>query len=151
GGIVSADIKANVNLRIALRVRDRVDSEDVLGVPDAVDLPETAPGRALARTGGSPARAFQTGRIAGHPASGSDGVVVRAPGEPWPTSRRQRDLGPTDLQRLTATLTTAAADLGITQPHRPWLPPLPETLTAAEIPAPVADTGAPFALVDHPE
>ncbi|WEV79617.1 FtsK/SpoIIIE domain-containing protein [Janibacter cremeus] len=151
GGIVSADIKANVNLRIALRVRDRVDSDDVLGVPDAVDIPESAPGRALARTGGSPARAFQTGRVAGHAASGSDGVVVRTPGEPWPTASRPRDLGPTDLQRLTATLATAAADLGITQPHRPWLPPLPETISADGLPVPAEDTGAPFALVDHPE
>lgn len=151
GGIVSADIKANVNLRIALRVRDRIDSEDVLGVPDAVDLPETAPGRALARTGGSPARAFQTGRVAGHGAAGSDAVVVRTLGEPWPTAVRQQAPGPTDLQRLTATLTTVAADLGITRPHRPWLPPLPETITADRLPVPGEDTGAPFALVDRPE
>ena len=40
GGIVSADIKANVNLRIALRVRDRADSDDVIGCPDAAALCE---------------------------------------------------------------------------------------------------------------
>ncbi|NYF99155.1 FtsK/SpoIIIE domain-containing protein [Janibacter cremeus] len=152
GGIVSADIKANVNLRIALRVRDRVDSEDVLGVPDAVDLPETAPGRALARTGGSPARSFQTGRVAGHEAPGSDGVLVRDPGSPWPTAPQCADLGPTDLQRIAATLTRVAADLQTAQPHRPWLPPLACVITAEELPTPGEhDLGAPFALVDRPE
>ena len=35
-GVVTADIKANVNLRIALRVRDRSDSDDVIDAPDAV-------------------------------------------------------------------------------------------------------------------
>lgn len=152
GGIVSADIKANVNLRIALRVRDRVDSDDVLGTADAVDIPEEAPGRALARTGGSPPRAFQTGRVAGHAVSLADGVLVRDPGETWPAPPRRTDLGPTDLQRLTATITTAAADLGIRDPHRPWLPPLAETITAAGIPdATEAGAGAPFAVVDRPE
>lgn len=156
GGIVSADIRANVNLRIALRVRDRIDSDDVLGTPDAVDLPEEAPGRALARTGGSPAQAFQTGRIAGHAGSATDRVLVRSPGDPWPVDPTAvTPSGPTDLQRLTATITTAAGSLGITPPHRPWLPPLAETITAAEVhdlPAPTADgPAAPFAVVDRPE
>ncbi|WP_435199620.1 FtsK/SpoIIIE domain-containing protein [Janibacter sp. GS2] len=155
GGIVSADIKANVNLRIALRVRDRIDSDDVLGTADAVDIPEEAPGRALARTGGSPARAFQTGRIAGHAISLADGVLVRAPGTPWPTPARPQDGGRTDLQRLTATITDLATDLDIGTPHRPWLPPLAPTLTPADIPvrrrADDEAPGAPFAVVDRPE
>ncbi|WP_338748250.1 FtsK/SpoIIIE domain-containing protein [Janibacter alittae] len=152
GGIVSADIKANVNLRISLRVRDRADSDDVLGVPDAVDLPESAPGRALARTGGSPARSFQTGRVAGHEAPGPGAVLVRDPGSPWPATSRRTDVGPTDLQRLAATLTSVAGDLGIAQPHRPWLPPLAQALAVEELPVPHGDDhGAPFALVDRPE
>lgn len=152
GGIVSADIKANVNLRIALRVRDRVDSDDVLGTPDAVDIPEEAPGRALARTGGSPARTFQTGRVAGHAPSPDDGVLVRDPGAPWPARPRAVDPGPTDLQRLTATIATAARELDIPEPHRPWLPPLAETITADAVTAGPAGPGsAPFALLDRPE
>lgn len=153
GGIVSADIKANVNLRIALRVRDRIDSDDVLGTADAVDIPEEAPGRALARTGGSPARAFQVGRVAGHAASPSQGVLVRDPGTPWPSTTRPLATGPTDLHRLTTTVTTAAARLGIATPHRPWLPPLADTITAQELPAGPLEGlgGAPFAVVDRPE
>ncbi len=62
-GVISSDIKANVNLRIALRVRDRVDSEDVVDAPDAARLSERTPGRALARTGGGDLHAFQCARI----------------------------------------------------------------------------------------
>ncbi|MGO1167022.1 MAG: FtsK/SpoIIIE domain-containing protein, partial [Janibacter sp.] len=155
GGIVSADIKANVNLRIALRVRDRIDSDDVLGTADAVDIPEEAPGRALARTGGSPARSFQTGRIAGHAASLTAGVLVRDSGGAWPEAPRRADHGPTDLQRLAAAIARVAADLDIGAPHRPWLPPLAPTLTPADLPdhgcADEDAPGAPFALVDRPE
>lgn len=151
GGIVSADIKANVNLRIALRVRDRVDSDDVLGCKEAADIPEDAPGRALSRTGGSPARAFQTGRIAGHALSEDAGVLVRRPGEPWPVPIRTADPGPTDLQRLVRTLEATADDLGLAPPHRPWLPPLPGHIPGVDLPAGEADLGAPFGLLDLPD
>ena len=151
GGIVSADIRANVNLRIALRVRDRVDSEDVLGGPEAVSLPEDVPGRALARTGGAPARTFQTGRVAGHAVSATDGVLVRRPGIDWPTPSSPTDPGPTDLARLANTLVRVADDLGIAPPHRPWLPPLDECIPAADIPGRLGATGAPFGVVDRPD
>ena len=151
GGIVSADIKANVNLRIALRVRDRVDSDDVIGTPAAVDIPVQAPGRALARTGGSPARAFQTGRVAGHASTAQDVVLVRDPGTPWPSVGSPGDDHPTDIQRLVTSMTTAAAQLGITPPHRPWLPPLAEIIPATALPASLDGRGAPFALVDQPD
>ncbi|QOK21916.1 FHA domain-containing protein [Janibacter indicus] len=149
GGIVSADIKANVNLRIALRVRDRADSDDVIGCPDAAEIPETAPGRALASTGGGPPRAFQTGRVAGHAAGVGGALLVRRPGEAWPAPPVVDDLGPTDLQRLARTMTRVAQSLAIPAPHRPWLPPLPETIEASQLPDDEV-TGAPFGLVDLP-
>lgn len=150
GGIVSADIKANVNLRIALRVRDRVDSDDVIGCPDAMSIPETSPGRALASTGGSPARPFQTGRVAGHDVGSADRLAVRRPGEPWPKTRVPADAGPTDLQRLTTTMTQLATSLGLPTPHRPWLPPLPSTVRAGDLVVDTTVSGAPFGLTDLP-
>lgn len=42
-GIVSADIRANVNLRIALRVRDDGDSQDVIDTMDAARIPASSP------------------------------------------------------------------------------------------------------------
>ena len=64
-GIVSADIAANVNLRIALRVRDRTDSEDVIEARDAAAISASTPGRAFARSGANPLVSFQAARVAG--------------------------------------------------------------------------------------
>lgn len=46
-GVVSADIRANASLRIALRVRDPAESVDVVDRPDAAGLPSARPGRAI--------------------------------------------------------------------------------------------------------
>ena len=50
-GAISDDIRANTNLRIALRVQDAAESVDVIGVPDAAALPRHRPGRAVLRFG----------------------------------------------------------------------------------------------------
>ncbi|MFI5075229.1 MAG: FtsK/SpoIIIE domain-containing protein, partial [Actinomycetales bacterium] len=63
GGIVSADIRANVSLRIALRVRDRTDSVDVLDDPDAASIDATTPGRATLRGAATPLTRFQSARV----------------------------------------------------------------------------------------
>ncbi|MBE8146670.1 hypothetical protein IOD13_11630 [Brevibacterium casei] len=48
-GIVTGQMKANINIRICLRVRDDADSLDVIGVPDAAHLPPGCPGTTAAR------------------------------------------------------------------------------------------------------
>ena len=50
GGIVSADMRANVSLRVALRVRDRSDSDDVIDDPRSATISDRMPGRAFVRT-----------------------------------------------------------------------------------------------------
>ncbi|HRE00166.1 MAG TPA: FtsK/SpoIIIE domain-containing protein, partial [Ilumatobacteraceae bacterium] len=45
-GVVSDDISANTNLRIALRLQDRAESNDVVGDAAAAHLPRSIPGRA---------------------------------------------------------------------------------------------------------
>lgn len=52
-GIVTGQMKANINIRICLRVRDDADSLDVIGVPDAAHLPPGCPGTALLDAGSS--------------------------------------------------------------------------------------------------
>jgi S-DNA-T family DNA segregation ATPase FtsK/SpoIIIE len=52
-GAVGPELRANINLRISLRVADEQDSLDVLGVKDGAYLPVEVPGRFLARTGGA--------------------------------------------------------------------------------------------------
>lgn len=46
-GVVSARMRANISLRICLRVRDEADSHEVLGVPDAAWVSPDLPGTAL--------------------------------------------------------------------------------------------------------
>src|SRR5262249_12833399 len=75
-GAVSADIRANVNLRIALRMTDRADSQDVLDVPDAAEIEPATPGRAIARSGGTAPTTFQVARVSCAP-PGPGTVEVR--------------------------------------------------------------------------
>ena len=51
-GVVDQKIRANTNLRVALRVQDAFDSQDVIGVPDAASIDRKAPGRAIFSVGG---------------------------------------------------------------------------------------------------
>ncbi|MFF7728685.1 FtsK/SpoIIIE domain-containing protein [Streptomyces sp. NPDC008001] len=75
-GVVTADIRANTNLRISLRVTDAADSQDVLEVNDAVGISAGTPGRALARIGHRSVLPFQTA-YAGTPRE--DGPAEAAP------------------------------------------------------------------------
>ncbi|MFD7664092.1 FtsK/SpoIIIE domain-containing protein [Streptomyces sp. NPDC059788] len=87
-GVVTADIRANTNLRISLRVTDALDSQDVLEVNDAVSISSETPGRALARIGHRSVLPFQTafvgavrdGAQATSPDAGDPGQV----GQPGP-------------------------------------------------------------------
>ncbi|MCS0636797.1 FtsK/SpoIIIE domain-containing protein [Streptomyces sp. LP05-1] len=76
-GVVTADIRANTNLRIALRVTDAMDSQDVLEVNDAVTISAATPGRALARIGHRSVLPFQTAYVG---APREDTTTVRLPG-----------------------------------------------------------------------
>src|SRR5258707_7285188 len=64
-GVVSADIRANTNLRIALRVTDAAESLDVIDVPDAARIARSTPGRCYVRSGASAPAAVQSARIGG--------------------------------------------------------------------------------------
>ncbi len=59
-GAISDNIKANTNLRIALRVQEANDSRDVIDVSDAAAIPRGAPGRAYVRLGPNEVVAIQS-------------------------------------------------------------------------------------------
>ena len=66
--MVSAEIKANTNLRIALRVTDAGDSDGRDRVAGrGAHLQDRLPGRAYARLGHSSLIPFQTSRVGGRP------------------------------------------------------------------------------------
>lgn len=76
-GAVTEDIRANTSCRIALRVTDRHDSNDVIGAADAAAIPRYRPGRALARFGPGELVAFQSALVTGVTPPAARGLRVR--------------------------------------------------------------------------
>ena len=76
-GAVTEDIRANTSCRIALRVTDRHDSNDVIGAADAAAIPRSRPGRALARFGPGELVAFQSALVTGVTPPAARGLRVR--------------------------------------------------------------------------
>ncbi|WP_084010836.1 FtsK/SpoIIIE domain-containing protein [Pseudofrankia sp. DC12] len=85
GGVVSPEIRANTNLRIALRMTDAAESMDVIDAPDAARISRAVPGRAFARLGHTSLVPFQAGRVSGRGApSGSRATPARDPDRAGP-------------------------------------------------------------------
>ncbi|WP_159617338.1 FtsK/SpoIIIE domain-containing protein [Arthrobacter zhaoguopingii] len=87
-GAVSADIRANTTLRIALRTTDASESRDIIDAPDSATLSPSTPGRAFARMSAAVLLPFQAARVGGRRASarpaGAAAVAAAAVGRvPW--------------------------------------------------------------------
>jgi DNA segregation ATPase FtsK/SpoIIIE, S-DNA-T family len=159
-GVVSADIRANTNLRIALRVTDPDESTDVIDDPSAAWIAKSTPGRCYVRSGAGSPVPVQSARIGGRRAGTGPGrsstQVIPVPwqglGRPLPTadaagagtgSAAGRG-GPaatadgpdmaTDLSVLVDAVRGAAAALGLPAQRSPWLAPLPEVITQDALP-----------------
>ncbi|PRY61271.1 S-DNA-T family DNA segregation ATPase FtsK/SpoIIIE [Knoellia remsis] len=142
-GAITADIQANVNLRIAMRVRDVADSQDVIGSADAAHLPADRPGRGFARGGDGELVEFQAARV-GTPGESRRLDVVALDAQcqalgPVRSTNLDAATGTAavtalDLAALSAAAGEAARALSLDTPHRPWLPALSEQLTPAGLP-----------------
>ena len=64
-GVIKDNLRANTNLRIALRVNDIDDSLDVVEDPMAAHFPPELPGRAVAKTGPGRLTTFQAAYVGG--------------------------------------------------------------------------------------
>ncbi|WP_136193863.1 FtsK/SpoIIIE domain-containing protein [Actinomyces procaprae] len=137
-GVVSAEIKSNTNLRIALRVTDEADSDDVIESPVSAQIPPSIPGRAFARLGHASLRQFQAARVGGRPRGAAPQAPLRAGPltlaemsrpEPAPPQLEEDISIPTDLATLVDAMNQAHALTGRPDPHSPWLEPLPENVT----------------------
>ena len=152
-GVVTDDIRANTSCRIALRVTDRHDSNDVIDSPAAARIPRQRPGQALARLGPSELIAFQSALVTGTTPGGSAGLRVGSAGEPkqHADSEQGRDpAGRSDLDAVVDAVRTAHRRRGGRAPRSPWPAPLPSELAADALAATVA-AGEPAAwLVDDP-
>ncbi|HEU4329972.1 MAG TPA: FtsK/SpoIIIE domain-containing protein [Lapillicoccus sp.] len=151
GGVVSADIRANVSLRIALRVRDRVDSIDVLDAADATALDARTPGRAFLRGAATALTEFQSARVTSQPRGVRRLTVSPLDREPCrpDTSEPERE-GKRDVDRIVAATNDAATSLGIVTPSSPWLPPLPDRVNATDLDAAPTLSLLPLGLEDDP-
>ena len=158
-GIVSDNIRANTNLRVALRVSDPAESSDVVGDPVAARIARSMPGRGFLRTGHSELTEFQSAYVGGHSvaACAGAGVVVRpldrAGGAAPPALARVDDDRATDLERTVEAIAHAADQAGGPLPPAPWLPPLPEILALDDLGEAASRAGAaivPLGVVDDP-
>ena len=165
-GVVSPEIRANTNLRIALRVTDASESSDVIDAPESAHISKTTPGRAYVRLGAASLVPFQSGRVGGRRPSATDDdaqtarevlvqpVTLTELAEPEParqrpsTSRAQAER--TDLEDLVEAVVTAHQRTGKPLPRKPWLPPLPLTVLLADLPALGTRHQIPLGLQDHP-
>ncbi|MGH8824310.1 MAG: FtsK/SpoIIIE domain-containing protein [Jiangellaceae bacterium] len=136
-GVVSAEIKSNTNLRIALRVTDASDSQDVVESEVAAHIAASTPGRAFARLGHSSLVPFQSSRVGGRPRADGEMAPVgvrdvewqslgRAPVAPRAGNEEPDVSVPTDLALLVRSIGQASASLAVQAAPSPWLPPLPE-------------------------
>jgi DNA segregation ATPase FtsK/SpoIIIE, S-DNA-T family len=152
-GVVSADIRANTNLRIALRVTDASESSDVIDAADAAGIAKSTPGRCYVRSGASSLTAVQAARVGGRRPGAT--TVAAAPvvarvgwadlGRPAPRPAAgddDDDDASTDLSVLVGAIRQAARRLGLASQRSPWLPPIGEVVPVGDLPPVEAGRGA---------
>ena len=145
-GVVNDDIRANTDLRLALRLHDRADAVDVVGDPTPSRFPRGRPGRAALRLGPDELVVFQSAWSSG-PVGGDEHHGVRV------HRRDQRESGgasdrddvaedargcdaetpssrATELAAVVDAVVAAAEVAGLAAAHRPWVDPLPHPLLA---------------------
>ncbi|MFI6811460.1 FtsK/SpoIIIE domain-containing protein [Nonomuraea sp. NPDC050328] len=161
GGVVTPDIAANTNLRIALRVTSSEESNDVINAPTAAQISKTTPGRCYVRSGASSLHAVQSARIGGRrPGQGRakteyieiNPITWQRLGAPL-GSRAQADdesLMETDLSVLVEVIGRTASAMGVAEQRSPWLEPLADTLTLSEVEPADTWTKLPMGLADIP-
>ncbi|MEU3186043.1 FtsK/SpoIIIE domain-containing protein [Streptomyces sp. NPDC006923] len=176
-GVVTGDIRANTNLRIALRVTDQTESHDVVDTKEAVDISPRTPGRAVVKRGPRLAEPFQTAWVGAERPARMPEETAAVPGAraevrsaelSWEALGRPATLpetaevttgapsapAPTDLQALVMAVREAADGLeDFAEQSSPWLPPLDQEVLLDDLEPLSANRPLliPYALEDVPE
>lgn len=158
-GVIKDNLRANTNLRIALRMADTEDSTDILGDPMAAFFDPSIPGRGAAKRGPGRITAFQTGYVGGRTTDAppkpridveeldfGSHAAWEAPQEDSPDG----DTGPTDIARIVDTVGAAAHQAGVPAPRKPWLDELAAIYSFNRLPNPRTDEKLPLGVVDRP-
>ncbi len=139
-GVVDDDIRANTNLRIALRLNDRADATDVINDAMPTQFSRSTPGRAALRLGPEELIVFQAAcclqptRPANHGGIRVESALV--------SDAEAGVEAPSELDVAVALINDSVMMAQFAPPHRPWIDPLPARITAAAVDV-LADT------VDH--
>lgn len=147
-GVIRDNLRANTNLRIALRMADESDSSDVINVKDAAYFDNSTPGRGAIKIGSDRITHFQTGYLGGRASDASKRSPLKlrsfgfSEGEQWdipeggPGSRAARRRGitmPRDIERVRDCIVSAAIAEGLEQPRRPWQDELPHVVDVYDL------------------
>ncbi|HEX4443163.1 MAG TPA: FtsK/SpoIIIE domain-containing protein [Galbitalea sp.] len=161
-GVIKDNLRANTNLRIALRMADEGDSLDVLGTPVAATFDPSIPGRGAVRTGPGRIRGFQSGYAGGWtasvtaPASIAIEELTFGPPNLWESPKDDlteaavlaASAGPTDIVRIVANVRRAAELAAIPAPRKPWLPVLATSYDFSKLPNRRTDSELVLGVVD---
>jgi DNA segregation ATPase FtsK/SpoIIIE, S-DNA-T family len=163
-GVIRDNLRANTNLRIALRMADENDSTDVLGSSVAASFDLDLPGRAVSKSGPGRLTSFQTGYAGGWTSRTPPPSQVRVetlcfgrtqPRAPQAQAAEAGHLtagrGPTDIQRLVSTIRMAALTAELPAPRVPWLPELRPVYDLASLPSARRDDMLVFGVADDPD
>lgn len=158
GGVITPNIQANTNLRVALRMATEDESQDVVRSPIAGRIDRSTPGRGVIRRGPTDLAAFQSAYVGGTTTPATSAVLevgeLRLGGVRWlgagPAEMTPID-AETDLQRIVRAVNRTADAASIGAPRRPWLDPLPELVNLLDLPRPDSDSKVPLGLADLPE
>ncbi|MBE3074399.1 MAG: cell division protein FtsK, partial [Actinobacteria bacterium] len=163
-GVIKDNLRANTNLRLALRVADENDSVDVLGSTVAASFDPAVPGRAVSKSGPRGLTPFQTGYAGGwtcdtppppemrvESLSFGAGQVWEPPVTEAELAHDKDDLGPTDIQRLVATIGLAARAAELPSPRVPWRPELRPVYDLARLLTAGRDDQLVFGVADDPD
>ena len=161
-GVIKDNLRANTNLRLALRMADESDSADVLGSPEAAHFDPALPGRAVSKTGPGRLVPFQAGYVGGwtdadkrDPDVTVEELVI-GEGRTWllpdsaarPADQRQ---GRSDIARVTDSIRRAAELAQLPAPRRPWLDELAHVYDLARLPIRRRDDELVFGVIDEPD
>lgn len=161
-GVIKDNLRANTNLRVALRMADETDSDDVIGSKEAALFDPGIPGRGIAKTGPGRMSLFQSAYSGGWSlrAEPEAAVEIRpfrlgdAPVWDKPATGEApvetEDLGPNDQQLLVARFGDAAQLARIVPPRRPWLDELATTFDQTKL-SQRSDARLVLGVVDVPE
>ncbi|WP_225753621.1 FtsK/SpoIIIE domain-containing protein [Actinotalea sp. Marseille-Q4924] len=169
-GVVDAQLRANLPLRVCLRVTDPADSLDVVEVPDAAAITAATPGRAVLSRPGAGTDLVQTAWAALPPlpdALPAGPVRAADPFSTWSPWRRPDAPvrgprhGEPSAEVVDALVGEVAAAHRAAGGHRaapPWLPPLPAVVGHDELhdleglgPVPGSDAALPLVVRDLPD